>query len=167
MAAQRTGHSRAASLVSSWGGKFPPTIPVSNGRTRTFAEVVPLPPEPACSRVKRGVLQFPRASAAARMPRWPGYFIPSRERATPCSLLPSSRVIARSAATTQSIWLDRHALVPRARDDKLECEFCGAIRAYPPPGSANASHSEAVDGSASPLLRSCPSFAAWVRPVAR
>jgi len=30
-------------------------------------------------------------------------------------------VIARSAATKQSIELDRHALVPRARDDKSEC----------------------------------------------
>ena len=38
---------------------------------------------------------------------------------------PFNPVIARSGATKQSIQLDRHALVPRARDDKQECEIFG------------------------------------------
>ena len=36
-------------------------------------------------------------------------------------------VIARSGATKQSIYLDHHALVPRARDDKHECEISGLV----------------------------------------
>ena len=41
------------------------------------------------------------------------------------SQLNSPIVIARSEATKQSIQLDCHALVPRARNDKQECEVCG------------------------------------------
>ena len=54
-------------------------------------------------------------------PAWPGYFTLSRGPTTHCLWL----VIARSAVTKQSIWLDRHALVPRARDDNQECEISG------------------------------------------